>query len=352
MEKDPKIAIVYCRLRNTAEKWIMACKKKGIEYELFDISEAGFIHSIALYSPNIILTRPPGDIEMDKILYDEKCYIMSQVMKLSLFPSYNETIIYENKKMLAYYLEAKAIPHPRTLVFYSKSEASMFAKKTMYPIVVKSTIGASGTGVVICRTRGQFIAYTEKAFSNKGVPIKVGPNRNTGNVFKWLKKAIHDPHYFKERVAFYRTVSDNRPKNYVICQEFIPHNYEWRAAKIGDSYFAHKKTKIGDKCSGTKGIDYVNPPLGILNFIRNLCDENNFHSVAIDIFEHDGKYLVNEIQSIFGHVQDHILEVNGKPGRYKYLEGKWIFEEGMFNSNESYDLRMETALQLYKQGKL
>ena len=76
-----------------------------------------------------------------------------------------------------------------------------------------------------------------------------------------------------------------------------------------------------------------------------------FNSVAIDLFEAHGKYLINEIQTIFGHVQDHILEVEGKPGRYLYQEGRWVFEEGMFNSNESYDLRLEVALKLYGEGK-
>ena len=49
-------------------------------------------------------------------------------------------------------------------------------------------------------------------------------------------------------------------------------------------------------------------------------------------------------------MQDHILEVDGKPGRYLYQEGRWVFEEGMFNSNECYDLRLEVALKLYGQG--
>jgi hypothetical protein len=48
-------------------------------------------------------------------------------------------------------------------------------------------------------------------------------------------------------------------------------------------------------------------------------------------------------------VLDHILEVDGKP-KIHISEGHWVFEEGMFNSNESYDLRLEVALKLYGQG--
>ena len=81
--------------------------------------------------------------------------------------------------------------------------------------------------------------------------------------------------------------------------------------------------------------------------MRKICTENNLYSVAIDILEDNNSYLVNEIQTIFGHVQDHILEVNGRAGRYIYNNDQWIFEEGDFNTNESYDLRLETALNLY-----
>ena len=86
--------------------------------------------------------------------------------------------------------------------------------------------------------------------------------------------------------------------------------------------------------------------------MRKICTENNLYSVAIDILKDNNSYLVNEIQTIFGHVQDHILEVDGKPGRYLYNNNQWTFEEGNFNTNESYDLRLECALDLYSKGLL
>ena len=75
--------------------------------------------------------------------------------------------------------------------------------------------------------------------------------------------------------------------------------------------------------------------------------------MAVDLFE-DGKggYLINELQCIFGHVQKFICQKNGKPGRYRFTGNDWIFEEGMFNTNLSYDIRLEHALSLLKkQGR-
>jgi hypothetical protein len=41
--------------------------------------------------------------------------------------------------------------------------------------------------------------------------------------------------------------------------------------------------------------------------------------------------------------------VNDKPGRYQFNGKEWVFEEGMFNTNQCYDLRLTHAIeQLFK----
>ena len=71
--------------------------------------------------------------------------------------------------------------------------------------------------------------------------------------------------------------------------------------------------------------------------------------MAVDVFE-DGKngYYVNELQCIFGHVQDHICEKDNEPGRFIKQNGNWVFEKGLFNTNLSYDLRLDNVLNLIK----
>jgi len=342
-----KVAILYVRNQKLASKWALACATKGIEHKSFDISKNKWMQEILEYDADLLLLRPPGDIELNKTMFDERVGTLVYCLGMKSFPSMKELLIYENKKLLSYYLEANNIPHPQTCVFYDKSEAQQFFDSSKFPMVLKSSIGASGSGVVICKTKTCAQSYVKRAFSKKGISMRVGPNRVTGNVWKWIRKALHSPSYASTRISEYRGISKGRQRNFVITQEYIEHDFEWRAVKIGDSYFAHKKTKFNEKCSGTKGIDYVTPPMSLLDFTRNICESNGLNSVAIDIFEHDGGYFVNEIQAIFGHVQTHILEVDGKPGRYLYQNGQWVFEEGMFNTNESYDLRLETALKLY-----
>jgi hypothetical protein len=39
--------------------------------------------------------------------------------------------------------------------------------------------------------------------------------------------------------------------------------------------------------------------------------------------------------------------VDGKPGRYIWINNTWVFEEGDFNQNESYNLRVEHIIKKY-----
>ena len=68
-------------------------------------------------------------------------------------------------------------------------------------------------------------------------------------------------------------------KGFIILQKYIPHDFEWRVVKIGDSYFGHQKIKQGDKASGTKGIDYTAPPLQLLDFARDISNKHQSRAV-------------------------------------------------------------------------
>ncbi|MCB2219448.1 MAG: hypothetical protein KQI35_03560 [Bacteroidetes bacterium] len=344
-----KVGILRNENPDSAQKWEIACRKRQIDYEVIDLTAFNWLENVRKPGFDFFLLRPSGNLTHYKTLYDERLYVISKVLNLRTYPFYEETIIYENKKLLCYYLDGSDIPHPKSWVFYSKKEAKNFIKNYSLPIVAKTSIGASGSGVSIIRTADQATKYIARAFSNKGIKRSFGPNKSTGTPSSWAKKAIKNPAFFKKKVKQYLTTHKYGERDFVIFQKYIPHNFEWRMVKIGESYFGHQKVKQADKASGTKGIDYVTPPNKLLDFTRDLCDKNNFHFMAVDLFEDgEGGFLVNELQTIFGHVQDFILAINNRPGRFLHQNGEWVFQEGDFNTNESYDLRLETAIKLYK----
>ena len=145
----------------------------------------------------------------------------------------------------------------------------------------------------------------------------------------------------------YKYLKTEVQNNYVIFQEYIHHSYEWRCVRIGDSFFAHKKIKEGDKASGSLLKQYDNPPLELLSFVKEITDKYHFLSQAIDIFVGpEGEYLINEMQCIFGQSDPYQMLVDGEPGRYIWKEERWVFEPGDFNQVESFLLRVDHIISL------
>ena len=159
--------------------------------------------------------------------------------------------------------------------------------------------------------------------------------------------ASSSKYFLNKRIAEYKLAAKNYQKGFVILQEYIPHKFEWRCVRIGNSFFAHKKIPRWEKTSGSLLKEYCNPPFSLLDFIKNFTDRTNLSSVAIDVFEFKNNYLVNEIQCFFGQSDSYQMLIDGQPGRYCYINGKWQFEKGMFNTNQSYDLRLEHAISIF-----
>ena len=347
-----KFGILKNENKNSHKKWENACKHYQLDYTIIDLTKCNWLEKIQNQEFDCFLLQPPGVIARFKNLYDERLYILCKILGYKTFPSYEEVVLHENKKLLSYFLNAKKIPHPNTFVFYFKKEALEFLLRTNYPLVGKSSNGAGGTGVKILKNYKDAKKYVQRAFSDKGLTKKSGPNFKTGNIPKRVLKKLANIKEAREKIKSYIDIASDAQKGFVILQEYVPHDFEWRSVRIGDSYFAHKKIKQGDMASGTKGIDYINPPEALLDFTKKICEENNFNFMAIDLFENqNGGYLVNELQTIFGHVQDYILEVDGQPGRYLYINNQWQFEKGDFNSNESYNLRLKFVIQLLKNNQ-
>jgi glutathione synthase/RimK-type ligase-like ATP-grasp enzyme len=330
--------------------WTEACLRRGneIDFDVIDITASDWLGQFRKRQYDLILLRPPGRTESYKRLYDERVYILSQYPGVTVYPSLKEILIYENKRLLSDWLEVNGIPHPETRVFFSEKEAlDYIINDNVFPLVAKTNIGASGNGVRFLNDRKAAAEYISMAFG-RGVGVRTGPKLRKGSLLAKISKAVRSRGFIRKRLGEYKASYDNPQKGFVIFQEFIRHEYEWRCVRIGDSFFAHKKIARNNKSSGTliKGYDPV--PESLLAFIREITDRTGLSSVSIDLFERDGSYLVNEIQCFFGQSDPYQMLVDSVPGRYRFREGSWEFEAGDFASNACYDLRLEHALTLIK----
>ena len=343
-----KVAILKSEAAFDHEPWVKACEEnlKVDQHEVISIVDNDWYTRILNRSYDLFLLRPPGRTELYKRLYDERVFLISNIVKGKLYPSLQEVMIYENKRFLRDWLVLRYIPHPETFVFFDLSVALAFIEnRDEFPVVAKTNIGASGDGVIVLSSKQMAVQYINAAFS-EGIKQRSGPKLFKGSIIKKISK-LGKKDFIKNRLKEYRVSAEESQKGYVLFQQFIPHEYEWRCVRIGDSFFAHKKIARNNVASGTLAKGYDEVPHSLLDYARDLTNRTGLSSVAIDLFENDtNQYLVNEIQCFFGQSDPYQMRVNGKPGRYRRNDKEWSFEEGMFNTNLSYDLRLEHALSI------
>ncbi|MFB3845036.1 MAG: RimK family alpha-L-glutamate ligase [Candidatus Cloacimonadaceae bacterium] len=348
-EADLMVGIVRNELPDSANDWISACENRNIKYQVIDLSASDWFEQVTSQKWDFLLLYPSGSFERYKIMYDERLHIICNELHIETYPGYNECIIYENKKMLSYFLQSRKIPHPSTRVFYNYEETKEYVNKTSFPIVAKTSIGASGSGVKIIRKQSEALSYLKQAFKGRGIKRRFGPNRVMGNPRKWFIKAVNSPAYFFRKIKQYLEINRNYQYGYVILQEYIRHDFEWRIVKIGDSFFAHKKIRIKDKASGAKVKSFGMPDIKVMDFVEDICKKNNLNFVCMDIFESERGYLVNEIQCIFGIPYGYLMKVGEEVGRIRKINGEWKFEAGDFTTNHCCDLRLSYILQMHEQ---
>lgn len=350
MRKKPEIVILANEVKSDHEPWVQACIKRSadLNFRVVDLTGAKWYERITEKPADYLLVKPGGLTARFKKLYDERLSILVKNKNYRSFPSLDEVLIHENKIFQSYWLKANNLPHPDTYVFYHKDEAERFVDVAELPLVAKLSIGSSGKGIHIIRTRQELAGYVEEIFS-AGKRSRSGPNLRRG---RWLQRAsmvFSKRGLLKERISKYRAIQNEVQTGFALFQKYIPHDYEWRAVRIGDSFFAHKKLKKKDKASGSLVKEYGAPPLALLNFVKEITDRFGFYSMSIDLFvKEENSYLINEMQCIFGQSDPYQMAIDGKPGRYIFRENAWIFEEGDYSSNQCFDLRLDHVIRKMK----
>ncbi len=298
---------------NRHKRYALACKDLGVPYRMVDISGPDWLAEVRNCQCDGLFIWPSTHLAVVKRMYDERLRIIVEDLGIPIFPGLKELWFYESKRRMAYWLEAHDIPHCRTSVFYSQKDAMAHAGTTQLPVVTKTNFGAGASGVNLFRDRRRLQAYVRRCFG-KGITRPTGDRRDR----EWGE---------------------------VIFQEYVKDAVEWRVLRLGDSYFGHQKLMKGDFHSGSGLVGWETPPERLLDFVREITEIGPFTSMDVDIFEApDGRYLVNELQCMFGSYLPYQMLVDGNRGRFVRDEAdkSWAFQEGTFNQNASCNLRVET----------
>lgn len=319
-------------------KYVKACIDLNIEYEIIDFFANDWVELINNSGCDGFLLRPNVKKQYFKDAFDERVFFLNKILGKKIYPSYDEIFIYENKHNMALWLNIHNIKHAKTHIFYNKKEALYFINGAEFPIVFKTKIGSAGIGVEFLKSKRRAKKLIRKVFPSYPPFSLPFINRGYSRVVK------------SKRFPLLRSsLRDDKQYGVVLFQEKLTNlKCEWRMIKIGDSYFGHQK--IADKTgkhSGSSLVNWAKPPITLLELVKEICELGNFNSMNVDVFETEsGEYYVNELQTIFGSYDNSQMYIDGKPGRYRYINNEWIFEEGYFNQNSSMNLRVKDFINI------
>lgn len=310
---------------HTVENAVKSCQELGIDYEIIDIFAADWIQRLKDSDCDGFFCPSTCQSQEKKTVQDERYFFVSQVMKRPIYPDFLGLYIHESKRNMATWLELNDIPHASTKVFTNRAEANHYFDTCTFPIIVKANVGAAASKVKVVKSRLKAKYMAWRCFSTRAQIFQIG--------YHYTQK-IHGVPAFD---------LNNPQKDYLLVQEFVPNIVcEWRIIKIGNSYFGHQKLLKNGFASGSGLVGWVKPPVELLDIARHICELGQFPCMDVDIFEtRDGKYLVNELQASFGSYSPYQMMVDGKHGRYRYIDGQYIFEEGDFNVYGSVKLKIE-----------
>jgi glutathione synthase/RimK-type ligase-like ATP-grasp enzyme len=313
------------------DQYCEACKELGVDYTILDLLSENWIEEIKQANVDGILVRIKGNLDEHKNMFDERLFIINEELGIPIYPSRKELFLYENKRLYEYWLTANGYPHPKTNIFYKKKDALEFLKTAKMPLVFKTNGGATSSGVQIVKSKVRARYYIHQIFGIIDYRLSLGKT-------PWKKGGIPIPKFGMTQ------------KHYVIMQEYIPLKWEWRIIKIGNSYFGKQKLLKGYFASGVGVFGWVTPPKELLLMVKSVCDKGNFDCMAMDVLESkDGKYYINELQSLFG-TKTPYMKINGEQGRYILINDEFIFEKGEFNKMGGNILRVEDFIKKIKSG--
>ena len=312
------------------EQAIKSCEELGVESQVVDIFSANWIENVKAASDCDGFFCPSNCISQElKTIQDERYFFVSQVMHRPIYPDFTGLYIHESKRNMAAWLEMNDYPHAKTRVFTRRNEALEYLDICQYPIVTKANVGAGASKVVIVETKAKAKRMAKKCLSDSRLKFL-----HCGWAYKKPSKR-----WFLSLFKDFR----NRQKDYFIVQDYVRDiQHEWRILKVGNSYFGHQKLLKGQFASGSGMVGWVAPPKKLLNMVHEICEKGGFPCMDVDIFEtKDGQYSINELQAFFGSYLDYQMSIEGHHGRYVYVNGDFVFEEGDFNVLGSTKLKIE-----------
>jgi hypothetical protein len=75
---DWKVCILRDHNPDNSFKWELACQKYQAKYKAINLLKSDWLQEIRLFNPDFCVCRPPGDVLVNKEVFDKRLYFLGK----------------------------------------------------------------------------------------------------------------------------------------------------------------------------------------------------------------------------------------------------------------------------------
>lgn len=290
--------------------WINYCQQHHIDYKVVNSYDTDIVDQ--LKDCDIFMWHFHQMNYRDMNFAKQLLFSLEQAGKI-VFPNFKTGWHFDDKLGQKYLFEANGIHAAPSFVFYDKSTALEWARKTTFPKVFKLRGGAGGYNVRLIKSRYEAKRCIRRAFGHgwKSYDKFYNAIRLLIELFK--RSATLRQFLGSCSLLFRHTPSDLLPdhRGYVYFQEFIPTDgFDYRIEICGDKAIAMiRYCRKGDfRASGSHLVHHENGLVeqDVIQYAFEVADKLHLQSAAIDIVRHKdtGEIYVVENSYCYGVDED------------------------------------------------
>ena len=279
------------------------------EFEAIKLSAVNFKNDVP--NSSVFLYTASEDKDFKYKDYIEDIVLGVQESGGHVVPAYKYLRAYNNKVFMEILRESTLVD--KNLKSYYWSAPSTDDLNTLsFPIVLKKSAGAMGTGVHFIKNKKQLLDQLKK----------INQSKSLNNIKNYIKDSIR-PYKHKG----YKKESLFREK--FILQEFVPNlKSDFKVLAFGERYYIFerpvRKNDFRASGSGHGGYRYgsaVEVHSEIFDYAEKVHSALNVPNASLDICSDGEKFLLFEFQALsFGSVGQHKSD-----GYYVKKKGEWTF---------------------------
>jgi glutathione synthase/RimK-type ligase-like ATP-grasp enzyme len=217
-----------------------------------------------------------------------------EAMGIPCFPNSLMLWLYDDKIRETFFMRQHGYPAPKTFVTFDEHEARIYVNKTQYPLVTKSHVGASSSGVMLLRSVHEAEHLIDRIFPKQTI---------------WERAVAK--YYYRPRVARGDFLLARRFRflnycpRYAYFQEFIITEKDWRITTLGAdlvSVFVRHNRPDDFRASGGglwQKVTKDNLPKEACDIALSISNRHVFTSMTYDFMMSHNGWVIGELSYAF-----------------------------------------------------